>query len=376
MRRAILSAVCVLIAAAAGFGQTTSVTLQNQESSPFWFAVDPPELSEVSVGSMQLTSRVEQFFASEGEEFPFQSLAPDAQTTLTGLAQGSHLLVGFFAVEGDDVLPVRAFSVQVDAGSGDRFYALFSGPALLSIGRDTGRLKNLAQAQGGMTVAPEAEAPVEGVVSPPEGEAAVEVAVEEPALPEQVAAPIASFSPTYDPVVFTRESTAGFTVLPISQSRFWGEAGTRLESLDGVLRDGLLRLTLNAADGFSPHVSYFFYLFGTRRLGKENAVTVEILPLAREGKGACVLWERTASAAPSRPVPSLLGTTGTVGRTCLVEIRLEDLPAEAFAELGENPSMDLCSCRYDSQKELFEEYYFTTLQLADFPSATAEAVTR
>ena len=466
--KAILLIAAVLIAAVPLAAETSTVTLQNQEASTFWYAVDPPGLEDLTVGSRQLTARVQEYFALESADFPFQPLEPDSPVTLTGLAPGAHLLVGFFLMEGEEELPVRAFSVQVDTEAGDRFYALFSGPALLTIPRGSGRLVNLENVQSGgeavaldqgesvpeesveeapieelaveeapieelaveeapieessvgelaLEEAPAEEQAIEGMPleetplevleteevpfeelaieeAPLEGEMVEELPAEEltieetpieAMLPEELAieeapadlpAEIASFSATYSPVVFTRESRAGFAVLPLAQSRYWGEPGTRLDSLEGQLRDGVLELTLKTQDGFSPDVSYFFYLFGERALGRENAVTIEILPMARDGRGACVLWQKTDASSKARAIPRFVGTVTTFGRSCSLVLALADLPAEALAAVGDNPSMDLSSCRYDGTQAVFEEFYFTTLQLADFPGAGDGQITR
>ena len=192
------------------------------------------------------------------------------------------------------------------------------------------------------------EVPVEELTieeAPAEAMLPDELAIEE--APADLPAEIASFSASYSPVVFTRESRAGFAVLPLAQSRYWGEPGTRLDSLEGPLRDGVLELTLKTQDGFSPDVSYFFYLFGERALGRENAVTIELLPLARDGKGACVLWQKTDASSKARAVPRFVGTVTTFGGRCSLVLALADLPAEALAAVGDNPSIDLSSCRYD-----------------------------
>lgn len=357
----------LLLASALVFAEGSTVTLQNQESATFWFSVDPKELSDVAIGSRQLAEKVAAFFAEKTDSFPFRPLASDSQLTLEGLAEGPHLLVGFFDVEGASELPVRAFAVQVDAGSSDRFYALFSGPALLNVPREGGRLVNLVRAMAPAEAAPAVEVA-------PAVEAVAEVAAVEPAPAER--APIASFSPTYSPVVFTRESRGAFTVLPISQSRYWEEEGTRLDSLDGTIGDGTLRLSLKSANGFSRDVSYFFYLFSSRTLGKENATTIELLPLAKQGKGACVLWQRSAGDGEAAAAAWIIGSVSASENACGLEIDVSSLPAELVAALGENPSIDLCSCRYDAQSGVFEEFYFTTIQLADFGPSTGETSTR
>ena len=382
MKSRTLILAALLLASAWVFAEGSTVTLQNQESATFWFSVDPKELSDVAIGSRQLAEKVAAFFAEKTDSFPFRPLASDSQLTLEGLAEGPHLLVGFFDVEGASELPVRAFAVQVDAGSGDRFYALFSGPALLSVPRARGRLVNLARAMAPAEAAPAAEAAAarvenaEAVPAEPAEEQPpqAKVAAVEPAPAER--APIASFSPTYSPVVFTRESRGAFTVLPISQSRYWEEEGTRLDSLDGTIGDGTLRLSLKSANGFSRDVSYFFYLFSSRTLGKENATTIELLPLAKQGKGACVLWQRSAGDGEAAAAAWIIGSVSASEKACDLEIDVSSLPAELVAALGENPSIDLCSCRYDAQSGVFEEFYFTTIQLADFGPSTGETSTR
>jgi hypothetical protein len=409
MKRRTLVLAILFLSAALGFAESSTVTLQNQEPATFWFSVDPKELSDVAIGSRQLAEKVAAFFMEDTGSFPFRPLAPDSQLTLEGLTEGPHLLVGFFDVEGASELPVRAFAVQVYAGSGDRFYALFSGPALLSVPREGGRLANLGKAMAPAEAAPAAEevaaaevAAVEpAAVEPAQAEAAsaelalAEQAPAEQALAEQAEAappleavaaaeaaapvepaPIASFSPTYSPVVFTRESRGGFVVLPISQSRYWEEPGTRLDTLNGSIADGVLRLSIRTASGFSRDVSYFFYLFAARTLGKENALTIELLPLAREGQGACVLWKKNAGSGQPAAAPQIIGSVSVSADVCDVEISLDTLPEGVMADLGENPSIDLCSCRYDSPSAVFEEFYYTTLQLADFGSPTGGPSTR
>jgi len=72
----------------------------------------------------------------------------------------------------------------------------------------------------------------------------------------------------------------------------------------------------------------------------------------------------------------LIGSVSASEKACDLEIDVSSLPAELVAALGENPSIDLCSCRYDAQSGVFEEFYFTTIQLADFGPSTGEPSTR
>ena len=82
------------------FADGSVVTLQNQESSAFYYVVDAAALAGLSPGSPLLAARVADFFAAPGDDPAFASLAPNAQVKLTSLADGPHLLVGFFAVRG------------------------------------------------------------------------------------------------------------------------------------------------------------------------------------------------------------------------------------------------------------------------------------
>ncbi len=80
-----------------------------------------------------------------------------------------------------------------------------------------------------------------------------------------------------------------------------------------------------------------------------------------------MLWQKSPDAS-GKAVPRFVGSAATYGRSCSIVLGLDELPPEALAAAGPNPSIDLSSCRYDGHESVFEEFYFTSLQLADFPA--------
>ncbi len=105
--------------------------------------------------------------------------------------------------------------------------------------------------------------------------------------------------------------------------------------------------------GFSPSVSYFLYVFDTRSAGKENPLTLEIEPMARADRGACIVWQKGAAA------PRLLGTVKTGETSVEVEVAADEL-ASAFVGAGASPTVDLTAGWYDRALGMWEEFYYTT----------------
>ena len=97
------------------------------------------------------------------------------------------------------------------------------------------------------------------------------------------------------------------------------QTGTRIASIqEGADATGV-KLVLNVPGGFSSSVSYFLYVFDTRAAGKENPLTLEIEPLARTDRGACILWQKDAAA------PRLLGTVKTSATSVELDMGTDEL---------------------------------------------------
>jgi hypothetical protein len=396
MKTMMCAAAAMLLMYGAAFAQSSTVTIQNQELSMFYYLVDPAELAGLTAGSPLLSSKVSDFFASPAAQPAFTLLAPEAEAKLEGLADGQHLLLGFFAVEQADEFPVRVVTITADSRVGERFYALFADPPQMNIARGTGRLAGFARPDAAASAAAVQTAAVQAT-SDAAAQTAAEQAASQASTPttatqagadaaavqtaaaqtaavqatSDTAAPsaaaraslaqIAAFSRDYSPVVFTREQGGSFSVLPIGQSRSWQQSGTRIGSISAAMDSVGLRVSLAVPGGISEKVSYFFYVFSERSLGKENGLTFELEPRANGNRGACLLWEKGA------PSPRLVGTVSTTSSEIGLDIPAFELPqALAGAAAGET-TIDLTSGWYDKSIGAWEEFYFATLSAGQIP---------
>jgi hypothetical protein len=388
MRTTVIAAFVALTAAVAAFGQTSTVYLQNQESTSFYYIVDPKELEGLTPGSPQLATRVAGFFAEKSAAPTLATLKPGAEAKLAGLADGAHLLVGFFSVDDQDDFPVRVIALQADSRIGERFYALFASPAQLSVPRGVGRLVQFARsvpdkaaaaaaatpgAAAGTTTA--TAAPAQGTASPaskPASPAAdattaaaaasdVTVAAAAPRAPRPALRTVAAFSAAYAPESFTREKRGDFSVLPISESRAWSLTGTRLASLSAGSDSEGLRIRLSAPGGFSESVSYFFYVFTSRENGSPNGVTLELSPRASGPRGACLLWKIAA------PEPGVIGTVTTTDTAVEVSLSADEVERDVLGTGTGSVSVDLTAAWYDRALGTWEEFYYTTFTSDEVP---------
>ncbi|MFI5367580.1 MAG: hypothetical protein ACHQ1F_01070 [Spirochaetia bacterium] len=347
MKKIICSAAIILAVCAGAFG-LGGVSLQNQENATFYYTVDPKELAGLSTGSPLLASRIAGFFAAR-DGVTFASLAPNATVKLEGLADGSHLLVGFFAVEDLTQYPVRVITLQADSTVGDRFYAIFASPALLSIAKDSGRIASFAHAGGQGNEGDQTGAIAAGAATQP---APAETA---PSGLQQ----IASFSTGFTPAYFTREKQGDFTVLPISDSRAWALTGTRIQSVSGSLADGELKISLSVEGGFAEKVSYFLYVFGTRSPGKDNQFTLELQPRAQGGRAVCLLWQKDIR------LPLVVGNVTATDNTVELDTTAGQFPPSLLSRLGPSATVDLTAGWFDRGLGTWEEFYYTTFSMGD-----------
>ena len=382
MRRIILAVALVVAGSSLGFAQSASVTIQNEESTTFYYTVDPPDLAQLTTGSPLAATKVAEFFAAQATEPQFAALAPGAQASLQGLTDGSHLLVGFFATQDQDTFPVRLITLQADSRMGDRFYSIYGSPAIVDAARGVGRLAQFARSSSSEQPPVEAQVtPPPAQVTPPPAQvtpapAQVTPAPAQEAPPQQSAqeqaqtqappaaaatSPVVSFSPSYNPVFFTKESRGDFSVQPIAGSRAWTLLDMHISAFSARIDDGVLTLTLTSEGDFSPDVSYFLYVFATRAPGTPSVFTLELRPRALPDRGACILWQNGSAA------PALFGSVRVEGRTAIVEAKLADEPAAVQQALGSAGSFDLTSCWYDKPDGVYEEFYFATVAMADIP---------
>jgi hypothetical protein len=357
MKTAVITAFVALCACGLAFGQTSTVTLQNQESTAFYYMVDPTALDGLTAGSPLLATKVAEFFGAQSDDQQFSLLAPGAEAKLESLSDGTHLLVGFFAQEDQDQFPVRVVSLQSDSRVGERFYAVFATPSQLSVTRGVGRLEKFAREPAPTAAAASAQPSASQPAVAASGEPAASA---QPATRADLVQ-IASFSRNYAPESFTRERPDGFAVLPIAESRAWSLTGSRISSVSGVLDGTGLRLSLSVQGGFSESVSYFFYVFGARAPGRKNVLTLELQPRADGGRGACLLWQQGASA------PRVLGTVTSAGTTVEADIPADDVARDILGVGSNGVSVDLTAGWYDRALGTWEEFYYTTFTSEQIP---------
>ena len=354
MTRMAWAAAAALFSAAIAYGQSTSVIIQNEEDSAFYYVMDPSELSGVSTGSPLLASKVAAYFSASDAGTTFSKLGAQADIRLADLSAGTHLLVGFFEVSDSDTFPVRVMAIQADPSVPDRFYSLFAGTAQLSVRRGVGRLAGFGvTATTASTPSSTGPATATATTATSASGAAVSASGAVPAVPGALPT-LASFSASYDPVVFSRETREGLKVLPIAQARSWAQTGTRIAAVQGLRDDTGLKIALSVPGGFSPSVSYFLYVFDSRSAGTENALTLEIQPLARGDRGACILWQKGST-------PRLIGTVKTDSDSVELDVSQADLASSPLASLGDSATMDLTAGWYDRALGVWEEFYYTTL---------------
>ena len=368
MKKILFAAALIAAALTTAFAQGGSVTIQNEESVTFYYTVDPPQLPGFSAGSPSAATKIAEFFAAQSSTPQFAPLAPGAQASLPGLPDGAHLLVGFFAVEGQDTFPVRVMTLQADSSMGERFYAIYGSPALLEATRGVGRLAQFTAPAASEQAAPGPATETQPQAAPAAPAAAHAAPAAAQTAPAAAAAPLLSFSRSYDPVVFTKESRGGFSVQPIASSHSWTLAGTHITALNARIDQGTLSLSLTTADGFSPDVSYFFYAFAERTAGTPAAFTLELRPRALPDRGACILWQRAADSSGGSAPPRIFGSVKVEGKTATLEASLTGEPPDLVQALSAATSFDLTSCWFDKPSGTYEEFYFATVAAADILS--------
>jgi hypothetical protein len=360
MKKLLFVLAIALIVCGSAWADDVLVTVGNPEPYRLWYVLDPPEFAEVAPDSPDLLDLAASYLTAEGQDFPFDSLESGQEVVFAGLPDGLHYLFGFFESDLLDDLPVQLMAFEVDNTAGDFGFVVESIPEVFMVSRGIGRLAGLpdaliALAQEQATA--EAEAGTEEAVAE---EAVAEEAVAEEAVAEEAATPeiLASFSEYYDPVYFTRESRDGFIVLPIASSRAWGKPGTRLSLFSGISDQGTITLTLRSEEGFAPNVSFFFYAFPERTVGKRSEFTFEARP-ETGGRSVVVLWQE------GQAKPRLVGTARTEGGEFTWTLSVADLPMDLVAEFGPSTTFDLTTAWLDEPSGTWEEFYFTTFAVAD-----------
>jgi hypothetical protein len=346
----------LVLAAAAAVGQPFTVLLNNPEEAVFHFVLDPPELGSFDPASSVFANVVYDYFA-EGPaagQASFQSLTAGSTRRLDGLAEGTHLLVGFFALPGRRDFPVRALMLKAGGGLAERFYSVYTEPSLLKARAGRGRLAAFAAA------APAAPAPAPAAAprDPARGELGIRIDGD---FADWEAIPVLRSFTDYRPRTFTRERIgSGRLELPLEQSRYWQKGGTALSELKLVDNGSSLYLFLSTRSAMAEGLSLYLYFRNLRDPEGENRVTVELLPAAGEKPGLAALWVRERA-------PAAVGVLASQG--FFLEASLDK--AAIYGALASPPAeawLELTAGFHDRSALAYEEFYYLKLALPEVPT--------
>ena len=394
MKRTIFVGVLIVAAACLLWAQSSTVVIRNAEQTTFHYVLDPPELTAFETATSIFENVVYDYFAEApavGDDFPgFNELAPGQSLSLEDLAEGKHLLVGFFVIPGRMGFPVRVITLQAGGGLDERTYRIFSEPALITARAGRGRISGYEPipptAVAAAASSPEAQAPAPAAApagastAPAAAPATAPVAAapaapaEEPgffrfqidnqyedweAIPAFLSLPADQTLPS-----FTREQYGGdFEVLPIAQSRHWGSEGTALNEIKMVNNLESIYLYISTHSALSPNVSVLLYFHtdqNLRRAGATNRFTLELLPAKAEEPGLVVMWEKEMK-------PMIVGTLASgsffleakIDKDLLYDIEVAK-PAITF--------FDLTTSFFDRQELAYEEFYVASVSLGEIPT--------
>jgi len=407
-------AVMALVAVLPGAAQETDVVLSNPEASDFHYVLDPPELAAFDPSSSVFPSVVYDYFAAPPNgAAPFEGLPAGSTRRLQGLAEGSHLLVGFFAEPGRREFPVRVIRLQAGGGMAERHYPIYGRPAFVNVRAGRGRLSEYPAIAPRLTEPPpssgkaptlssgESASPVFGRESSTlsSGESSTPSAGESPTLSSgesstlsarEAPTPSAGESPTlssgffrfridnryedwdaipvlaafptgYRPGSFTLERFGReLEVLPIGESRHWRDGGTALSEVKIVRDERALYLYLSTHQAIADNLSVFLYLHGPGGRARENRLTLELVPETARAPGLVVLWEKGED-------PFVVGRLASGGFFLEAEVR-NDVLLPYLEQVPDLSYFDLTTCYFDRSALTYEEFYFGSPRFAEIPA--------
>jgi len=341
-----------LLLAAAGLCAEHVVLLHNAESSTLHYLLDPKGLSGFDPESSVFAGVVRDFLSAEADEqpVPFAQLPGGQTERLEGLAEGTHLLVGFFAVSGRREFPVQALALSAGGDRVERTYTVRAEPALTSARPGRGRLAGYAAAA--------AESSAE-----PAGSGWFRFRIDNQYDDWEAIPPLLAWPEGHRPDGFRREQLgAAAQRLPIADARHWDRGGSGLSELKIVADPQGIYLYAASRTAMGPNLSIFLYLHGGPPGGAEpNRLTLELVPAHGEQPGLVVLW--VLGAAPA--VVGELASGSFFLEARADTRRLEPALRSAEPEIG---CFDLTTAFFDRGQLAFEEFYYGTVGLEQIPS--------
>ncbi len=349
----------LILAAAAAGAQSFAVLLNNPEASALHFVLDPPELSSFDPGSSVFASVVYDYFLESPVAGPtlFRTLAPGATLQLKDLAEGTHLLVGFFELPGRRDYPVRILQLMAGGGMAERFYSVYAQPSLFRARAGRGRLAGFTQA-GSPSEQAAGPAPEGGVAGAASGQLGLAIDND---FADWEAIPVLRSFADYTPRTFLREQIGGGRIeLPLEQSRYWQKGGTGLYELKIVDNGPKLYLYLSTRSAMAEGLSIYLYFQDPQDREGENRVTVELLPATGNKAGLVALWVKGHG-------PVAAGTLAS--GVFFLEAAMDK--ATVYSALASGPQggfLELTTGYHDRSSLSYEEFYYTRLALKGLPA--------
>jgi hypothetical protein len=357
------------VAAAAG-AQKPAVLLSNAENLDLYYTIDPPGLTGPDTSSAVFVGKVVSFFSDAAPEVVWSRLEPLGVERVDGLAEGTHVLVGYFVVKSATEVPVRVIRLQAGGGIEERLYTIYREPATVMAKVGRGRL-------AGVSTTP---APVPAAVSNAGAAEATTLAVSSAAAagggaPADLLGPfwkrvepIATFSGAFEPEIVTRQSAQGTQVVPFASASYWGVDGVRLREVRIARRSQDVVFRVQTFGTMSENESLLLYFQESRSESKDNRVTMEVVPGGSGKGGYVVLWRK------SSPKPVIVGRFAQDGNVITGRIRYAD--ASAYLDLrAASPSLtvDICTGHHEVARRVYEEYYHATIRLDQIPVVADES---
>jgi hypothetical protein len=163
--------------------------------------------------------------------------------------------------------------------------------------------------------------------------------------------PIAAFSPGFPPEEYEYTRAGETRTLPLSESLYWGKAGTGIDAVKSVLSNRFAYLMIETRNEIVPGISYFLY--GYDRRDRSSAVFTLELAVTRRGAGSVYLW------VPGRDEPRVVGSV--VSEPFFLEARAElaRVPRELADMADAELSFDLTAAYTGGR--VTEEFFYTTV---------------
>jgi len=320
------------------YAESGVITLSNKENYWFYFCIDPEGVNEPPTESIEFYSKVLGFYNEK--IIPFLSIPPSTTKNIKGLYEGSHLLLGFWGIPNAEAYPVWNTSFVLKTGE-SRAFNLY-------------QQSHQQMVKSNKTIIPENTTEQEEQRIGADFIAIDNVYDDWKMLPR-----LASFSKSFNPITFSRQTKNGIQVLPIEQSSFWGRGGTQIIEVKALLTDEHIYLYFSSHTRFTGGLSVFLYVFEERKKNRNNYYRIELLVDDTSPNGKAVLWQQGKQGFDT------IGVLKNSSFYIETRINLKNLPKILLSNLKKSYSFDLVTSFFDNVQGAYEDFFFSTIYFKD-----------